>query len=244
MPGALRAPAYKCYAKLTGADLAEMRGELRDHASLGAFFVRRLRQGVRTIDPDPRRLPSPVDGTIQAASRVEAMAVVEAKGRTYPVRDLLAGVGDDVALEGGHAWTIYLGPKDYHRIHSPLDARLVEARHVVGRRFSVQPRILEKRAVLATNERVVLRLESEGGPLLMVLVGALIVGRIRVVGIERFGEGRLAEPRRFARGEEIARFEMGSTVVLIAPPGAATPLERPATGDSVRLGEALAVWHR
>jgi AhpD family alkylhydroperoxidase len=169
VPRPLRSPLYRTYAALTGADLTEMRGALGDHPCLGAFFVRRLRDGLRPIDPDPRALPSPVDGLVQASSPVTAGHVVEAKGRTYPLRDLLAGVGEDLELEGGHAITLYLGPKDYHRIHSPLDAKLVEARHVPGRRLSVQPRVLAKRQVFALNERVVLRLESERHTVLMVL---------------------------------------------------------------------------
>lgn len=244
IPPFLRAPLYRTYGALTGADLTEMHGRPRDYASLGAFFVRRLREGARPVDPAPDVLPSPVDALVQASAPIASGCVVEAKGRTYPLRELLAGVGEDLVLEGGHAVTLYLGPKDYHRIHSPLDARLVEARHVPGRRLSVQPRVLAKRTVLPGNERVVLRLEGERGPLLLVLVGALIVGRIRVVGLERFTAGPLPVPRRFARGEELARFEMGSTVVLVTPPGALEPGSAPEAGGEVKLGARLARWAR
>ena len=112
-----------------------MRGRPVDHASLGQFFVRRLKDGARTFDRDPATLPSPVDCLVQANSPVESGHVVEAKGRTYPIRDLLAGVGEDVELEGGHQLTLYLGPKDYHRI-TPLDARLVGAVPMRGERHS------------------------------------------------------------------------------------------------------------
>lgn len=240
VPKFLRGPIYGTYAKFTGADLTEMQGSPRDHSCLGSFFVRRLRDGVRTWDPDPGRLPSPVDCMVQASSRVTSGEVIEAKGRTYPIRDLLAGVGEDVELEGGHQFTLYLGPKDYHRIHSPLGARLVESRHVAGDRYSVQPSVLAKRRVLPINERVVLRLESDHGPFFMVLVGALIVGRIRVVGVEPMFAGQVDPPRPFARGEEIGRFEMGSTVVMVTPPGFLSPLEATSQGKSIRLGEAIA----
>ncbi len=240
VPKFLRGPIYGTYAKLTGADLTEMQGSPRDHACLGSFFVRRLRDGVRAWDPDSSRLPSPVDCMVQASSPVQAGEVIEAKGRTYPIRDLLAGVGEDVELEGGHQFTLYLGPKDYHRIHCPLDARLVESRHVAGERYSVQPSVLAKRRVLPINERVVLRLESEHGPFFMVLVGAMIVGRIRVVGLEPMFSGKVEPPRPFTRGEEIGRFEMGSTVVMVTPPGFLTPLDSTAQGKSIRLGVAIA----
>lgn len=240
VPKFLRGPIYGTYAKLTGADLTEMQGSPRDHACLGSFFVRRLRDGVRTWEPDPGQLPSPVDGMVQASSPVASGEVIEAKGRTYPIRDLLAGVGEDVELEGGHQFTLYLGPKDYHRIHSPLDARLLESHHVAGERYSVQPAVLAKRRVLPINERVVLRLESDRGPFFMVLVGALIVGRIRVVGLEPMFSGKVDPPRPFGRGEEIGRFEMGSTVVMVTPPGFLSPLEATSQGTSIRLGEAIA----
>lgn len=242
VPPFLRAPLYKGYARATGADLTEMRGELRDHPSLSSFFVRRLRDGARTMDPDPRVLPSPVDGLVQASSTVERGQVIEAKGRTYTLRNLLAGVGEDVELEGGHQFTLYLGPKDYHRIHAPFDAELVEARHVPGRRWSVQPKVLARRTVLSVNERVVLRLVVGSTPCFMVLVGALIVGRIRVVGLERFSDGPLAAPLRFERGAELGRFELGSTVVLVTPPGVIDPASALPSGASVRLGERLAEW--
>jgi len=244
VPPFLRSPLYRTYGALTGADLGEMRGTPKDYASLSAFFVRRLREGARTFDPDSRVLPSPVDAAVQASSPVTAGQVVEAKGRTYPLRELLAGVGEDVPLEGGHQFTLYLGPKDYHRIHAPFAARLVEARHVPGRRWSVQPSVLERRKVLAVNERVVLRLEHSGQTSFMVLVGALIVGRIRVVGLTEFAAGPLAAPLDFARGAELGRFEMGSTVVLITPPGALEPTSVARAGAVVRLGERLAEWRR
>lgn len=239
IPGPLRSPVYRTYARFTGAELADMRGQLRDHGSLGAFFVRRLKDGVRVIDADSGRMPSPVDSMIQAMSPVTEGAVIEAKGRTYPVRELLAGVGEEIDLEGGHQFTLYLGPKDYHRIHSPLDATLVESRHIAGDRFSVQPRVLAKRRVLPINERVVLKMESDRGTFFMVLVGAMIVGRIRVVGLEPFHVGPVVPPRFFARGEELGRFEMGSTVVLVTPPGFLTPIEGVEEGDSIKLGQAI-----
>lgn len=240
VPAPLRGPLYRTYARLTGAELHEMRGRLRDHASLGAFFVRRLADGARPIETDPALMPSPVDALVQASSPVSEGEVVEAKGRRYPIRELLAGVGEDVDLEGGHQFTLYLGPKDYHRIHSPVDGRLIEARHVDGERHSVQPKVLERRRVLPVNERVVLRLQTDRGPLFLVLVGAVVVGRIRVVGLDPLHRGPVEPPRPFARGEELGRFEMGSTVVVVAPPGMLEPLAAGAEGATPRMGEAIA----
>ena len=221
VPQLLRGPLYRGYARFTGANLDESRGPLDIYPSLGAFFVRRLVDGARPIEGDPQQLVSPVDGTLQASGLVSAGSLLQAKGRSYLVRDLLAGVGADLDLEGACAWTLYLGPADYHRIHTPEAGRLVEARWVPGGRYSVAPAVLARRSVLATNERCVLRLETDRGPLLMVLVGALNVGRIRVLGVQPGWDGPLPTPAKFARGEELARFEMGSTVILITPPGVA-----------------------
>jgi len=238
VPGPLRTPLYKAYAAFTGANLGEMRGQPRDYPSLGAFFVRRLADGARTVEADPSLLPSPVDCMVQASSPVTNGMVIEAKERRYPIRTLLAGVGEDVDLNEGHQYTLYLGPKDYHRIHCPLDAQLTEVVHVPGDRHSVQPSVLERRRVLSINERVVCRFESEHGPFFMVLVGAVVVGRIRVVGVDPLHRGPILPPRTFARGEELGRFEMGSTVVLVTPPGFHTPAA--AQGATVRMGEAIA----
>lgn len=244
LPKFLRSPIYRTYAKFTGADLDEMQGRLQDYPSLGTFFVRRLKDGVRVFDLDEDTLPSPVDCLVQSSSPIEGDEVIEAKGRKYGIRELLAGVGADVELEGGHQFTLYLGPRDYHRVHCPEAAELVEAKHVLGERFSVQPKVLAKRRVLPVNERAVLRLHSDRGPYFMVLVGALIVGRIRIVGVEPMFSGTFPEPRRFARGEEIGRFEMGSTVVLVTPPGFLEPNAEIEVGQTLTMGSAIARLHR
>jgi len=239
LPTPLRAPIYSAYARLTGARLDEVRPPLAGYPSLGAFFVRRLVDGARPIDQDPAHTVAPVDGTVQALDPIRSGTILQAKGRAYAVRELLAGVGEDVELEGGFAWTIYLGPRDYHRIHAPEACRLVETRWVPGARYSVNPRVLARRPVLSINERCVLRLETGRGPLLFVLVGALNVGRIRVVGVEPGADGPLGSPLERGRGAELARFEMGSTVVLLAPPGYAHPLPALAPGQPIRLGAPI-----
>lgn len=244
VPRFLRAPVYRGYARFTGADLAEVRLDLADFPSLGAFFVRELRTGARPIDTDPAALVSPVDGRVQSVGPIERGTVLQAKGRTYAVEELTGGLEKGfekpLELEGGFAWTIYLSPRDYHRIHAPLTATLTAARWIPGDRFSVAPAVLDRRRVLDVNERAVLRLESASGTFLLVLVGALNVGRIRVVGVPPSYATEPVRPgARFERGAEIARFEMGSTIVLIAPRGVAVPKSDLSTGDAVRLGTRI-----
>lgn len=238
LPGPTRTAIYRGYSWAMKADPSEAQLPLSAYPSLGAFFVRRLKPGARPIDPAPDRSISPCDGLVQALDRIESGTLLQAKGRAYPVEELLAGAQEGLDLEGAWAVTLYLGPKDYHRVHTPLACELTEVRWVPGDRLSVSPKTVAARPkVLSINERAVLRLETEAGPMFLVMVGALNVGRIRVVGVEPGTTP--AEPVRLERGDELARFEMGSTVVLIHPKGASEPLPETRLGETLRLGQAL-----
>jgi phosphatidylserine decarboxylase len=239
LPSFLRAPVYRAYARATGADLSELRLSLADHPSLSAFFVRRLKQGARPFPADPDLLPSPVDGRVQTLCSIERGTVLQAKGRPYAVAELLGDGPSAAELEGGNAWTIYLSPRDYHRIHSPVDGALARLDWIPGSRYSVAPKVLERREkVLSINERAVLRLETARGPFFLVAVGALNVGRIRVVGVDTHAPA--PKPAlHFARGEELARFEMGSTVVLLSPRGGFAPAPGLSVGAALKMGDTI-----
>lgn len=242
VPRPLRSPLYRAYARCTGANLDEVAHPLDAYASLSAFFVRRLAPGARPIDDDPAVLVSPVDGTAGTSGTITAGLALQVKGRPYPVHDLLAGADEGLHLEGGRYATLYLSPRDYHRIHAPESADLVDVRWVAGTRYPVNATSIRRRLVFPVNERAVLRLETPHGPLLLVCVGALNVGRIRVIGVEPGRDGVPDGGRRFARGEELARFELGSTVVLVAPRGVLAEQPLPPEGTAVRLGRPLARW--
>jgi phosphatidylserine decarboxylase len=238
IPRPLRASVYRGYARATGADLSEVRLPLAEHPSMGAFFVRRLKEGARPIEPDRSLFVSPVDGTVQSLCALERGTLLQAKGKPYALRELLGGE-EDPALEGGFSWTIYLSPRDYHRIHAHDDCRLTRAHWLAGALYSVAPAVLARRMVLPVNERVALRLESARGAFWLVLVGATNVGRMRVVGLDTGREGALAPPLAFERGAELARFEMGSTIVLLAPRGLCAPLAQLREGQQLKLGQAI-----
>lgn len=239
LPRVLRAPLYGAFARAYGVDLSELRIPLAEHPSFAAFFTRRLAAGARPLPHDPGALACPCDGTLQARDRVERGSVLQAKGRAYPVAELLDNEDAARALEGGHAWTIYLSPRDYHRVHAPLTCELAGVRWLPGELFSVNPRVLARREkVLSINERAVLRLATADGPVWLVMVGALNVGRIRVVGVAAGAD--VDAPSRFERGDDLARFELGSTVVLLTPPGRFEPVGTLALGGQLRLGQPLA----
>jgi phosphatidylserine decarboxylase len=220
------------------------------YESFNAFFTRELRPGVRPVADDPQVAVSPVDGTVSQLGRTDAGKLVQAKGMDYTCDALLADTASAARYVGGSFSCLYLAPYNYHRIHMPLDGVLRAARYVPGRLFSVNASTA--RAVpqlFARNERVVCDFDTDHGPLGMVLVGALFVGSIETVfageinpppgrgGVVRTIEAGIG--RRFARGEELGRFNMGSTViVLFGEPAAFMPRIGP--GEPVRMGQPLA----
>ncbi len=241
VPQPLRASVYGLYCRITGADPREAELPLALYPSLGAFFVRRLKPEARPTEQDPNAWTAPCDGTLQALQCVQGGVLLQAKGRAYSLAELLGEGADLAGLEGAWAWTLYLSPRHYHRVHAPADSRLVDVRWIPGERRSVSPDSLARtERVLATNERAVLALESAAGRYHLVMVGALNVGRIRVVGVEPRGTPPPGSPGEFARGAELARFELGSTVVLIVPGASAERVAALAPGASVRLHQPLA----
>lgn len=239
LPRVLRAPAWRLFSRAVGAELQDVERPLAEYASLTDFFVRRLAPGRRPIDPDPHALPSPVDGHVQSIECIDGSGhVLQAKGQPYSVDELLGGLAPD-DLEGWWSWICYLSPRDYHRIHSPFDGRLRDVRWIDGERLSVAPRVLARiPRVFTRNARVVLALETERGPVFMVLVGALNVSRIRLEGVQPDASSG-GPTRTYARGDEVGRFEMGSTVILVTPPDAWRPIPEVGTDAQLRVGTAM-----
>jgi phosphatidylserine decarboxylase len=220
------------------------------YPSFNAFFTRALRPGARAIDRSPEAIVSPVDGMVSQLGRIDANLLLQAKGHTYSLDALLAG---DVALEqrfrGGEFATIYLAPFNYHRIHMPMRGRLESTTYVPGHLFSVNAVTARHVPELfARNERVICTFETDAGVVTMVLVGALFVGSMETVWAgeiapaRRRGVTRLESPTRavvLERGEEMGRFNMGSTVIVLFEPGRTRWSESLAEGASVRLGERI-----
>jgi phosphatidylserine decarboxylase len=218
--------------------------------SFNAFFTRALRAGCRPADPDPRALVCPVDGTVSQAGALDGSYLLQAKGHAYTVEALLDEEPTWPAVfRGGAFATLYLAPFNYHRIHMPLPGTLRAAWYVPGNLFSVNATTAASvPGLFARNERVVCVFED--GPLVfaMVLVGALFVGSMRTVW---HGDITPRRPRRRAdlpvpaqatlpKSAEMGRFNMGSTVILLTPPGAVDWLPAVAPGLPVRVGQTLA----
>jgi phosphatidylserine decarboxylase len=203
-----------------------------------AFFTRALRPEARPVDPDPQRIVSPCDGTLSVAGTLTAGRLLQAKNHDYSIDALLAGNPhySQLLTEGQYA-TVYLAPYNYHRLHLPAAGRLLSAWYVPGRVFSVNAATVARVPNLfARNERVVCVLDGQAGPFVLVLVGALFVGSMSTVwhgDITPWRRSGTRVPARpvelqplnrardtLARGEEFARFNMGSTIVMLFPPAA------------------------
>lgn len=234
-----------------GVDLEEAaEADPRAYPTFNAFFTRALKPGARTPEPDPRALLMPADGRISQCGPIRAGEIFQAKGHSFTAAELLASEEDARPYADGLFATVYLSPKDYHRVHMPWGGRLLRTVHVPGRLFSVGPnavRLVPR--LFARNERLICHFETDFGPMAVVMVGALLVSGVETVwsGIEipQYGD-RVAVKRyadagiALARFDEMARFNYGSTVIVLLPPGVAelSPVLREEV--AVRLGERLA----
>jgi phosphatidylserine decarboxylase len=236
-----------------GVDMAEAaEPDIAAYKSFNDFFTRALKPGARPLAQAD--LVCPVDGAISQFGRIRGEMIFQAKGHDYSARALVGGDAELAArFANGHFATLYLAPKDYHRIHMPCAGRLTRMLHVPGALFSVNPTTARGvPGLFARNERVVCVFEGAGkaaDPFVLVLVGATIVGSMATVWhgvVNPPRPGRLREWRyddpviELAQGAEMGRFLLGSTVVLLYPEGGLqfNPAWMP--GAAVRMGEPMA----
>lgn len=232
-------------------DLGEaLESDPRAYDSFNAFFTRALKPGARVADPDPRALLMPADGRISQCGAIRAGRIFQAKGQSFTAAELLADAGAAAAFDDGLFATVYLSPRDYHRVHMPWNGRLRQTVHVPGRLFSVGPAAVRQvPRLFARNERLVCHFDCDFGPMAVVMVGALLVSGVETAwsGIEipRYGRKVVAKDYRaqhiaLERFAEMARFNYGSTVIVLLPPGAAELAPGLAAETPVRLGQRLA----
>jgi phosphatidylserine decarboxylase len=239
------------FIRLYRIDTADVRGEIPDaFGTFNEFFVRELRDGTRPIDAGPGSIVSPVDGTVSQAGTIVGDALLQAKGRSYTLDDLLA-IELEAArrYENGMFATIYLAPYNYHRVHAPLAGRLVAAHYVPGDLFSVNAATAAIiPGLFRRNERVVLHFETVAGPAAVVLVGALNVGSISTpwsgeLRPRRSGVVEIiditGQPADLAKGDLLGWFNMGSTVIVLLPASVGHWHRHLVPGQSLRMGEAI-----
>jgi len=226
----------------------------RQYESFNAFFTRALRDGARPVDPSPASLVSPVDGAVSQIGRTDGSWLVQAKGLAYTLESLLDEAAPAWApvFRGGAFATLYLAPHNYHRIHMPLAGTLQAAWYVPGQLFSVNATTASQvPGLFARNERLVCVFADGTLSFALILVGALFVGSMSTVWhgevTPRTPRMRTELPLDFVRaglklqkGAEMGRFNMGSTVILLLPPGRSAWLESLAPGSTIRVGQTLA----
>ncbi|MDY6841958.1 MAG: archaetidylserine decarboxylase [Pseudomonadota bacterium] len=248
---ALKNQAIKWFIGRYGVDMSEAaEPDPEAYPSFNAFFTRALKPGIRPLTDGEKTLVSPVDGAISQLGQVTGDRIFQAKGQSFSLSELLGGEQAATApFANGEFSTLYLSPKDYHRVHMPMTGTLRQMIHVPGKLFSVNPVTAENVPNLfARNERVVCIFDTASGPMALVLVGAMIVGSVetRWAGVVVPGSKQVTSSRyegeqaiKFAKGEEMGRFRLGSTVIMVMPKGAVTWNSDQVAGKTVRMGEAF-----
>ncbi len=245
-------PAIRLFCRHFEVDLQEARETAAEgYASFNAFFTRALKSTARPLDKDPRSLCSPADGAISQCGSIHEGRIFQAKGRDYSLEALLGGDTARAAhYAGGEFCTIYLSPRDYHRVHMPVSADLLETLLVPGRLFSVAPHTV--RAVpglFARNERLIAHFDTAVGPMAMILVGAIFVACIETVwtGVATPPHpGHITplphkQPLHLEKGAEMGRFNMGSTVILLFGPDRVQWSADCHPEAAVRMGQRIAM---
>jgi phosphatidylserine decarboxylase len=238
------------FGNMAGVEWSEAKQEkISEYENFNAFFTRELAHGVRPINDDPLSFVCPSDGRISQCGRITNDRILQAKGRHYSIRSLLANDPASAEFNNGFFHTVYLAPRDYHRVHMPLDGHLQRMIHVPGRLFSVAPyTVRQVPNLFARNERVISLFDTTHG-----LMGVVLVGAMLVSSMETVWSGVVTPPRgrkitrgdwsrrdiRIRKGEEMGRFNMGSTVILLLPPGAVSMIDHYESGDNVVMGQKL-----
>ncbi|WP_395345234.1 archaetidylserine decarboxylase [Ningiella sp. W23] len=249
--GAFTQFLIKSFIKAFKIDMQEALHESpSDYKTFNAFFTRPLKEGIRPIQATSQQLCHPVDGAVSQFGEISGDRIFQAKGHDFSLTTLLGGKPELAApFKGGKFATVYLAPKDYHRIHMPIEGKLTDTLHVPGELFSVNPLTAQNvPGLFARNERVVTLFDTPVGKMAIVLVGATVVASIETVWA-----GTITPPAgkyvqhwqhekddiKLAMGEEMGRFKLGSTIVLCFEPNK-IDFEDMSAGMTTRLGHLLA----
>ncbi|MFT7558187.1 MAG: phosphatidylserine decarboxylase [Flavobacteriales bacterium] len=232
-------------------DMSEAAQEdYKEFSCFNDFFIRELKSGARAIESNPKILACPADGAVSQAQAIESGRIYQAKNHSYTTEELLGGqIEEASAFENGHFTTIYLSPKDYHRVHMPIDGTLKSVTYVPGQLFSVNPTTTENvPRLFSRNERAVFLFDTELGPMALIMVGAMIVASVETewAGLIAPCSGKQINTSvehaglDFKKGEELGRFKLGSTVVMCFTENSLQWQKQFSPGQSVQMGEGIA----
>ena len=251
--GAVTHFVIKAFAKKYNVDMSEAKKEnFSDYESFNQFFIRELKDDARKINENPTALCLPADGRVSQIGHIDDERLLQAKGHFFSISDLLAGDEELVnTFKNGEFATIYLSPRDYHRVHMPCDATLRKMIYVPGDLFSVNPFLAEHVPNLfARNERVICVFDTAFGPMVQILVGATITASMSTVWAGVINPPRTGEVKvwtyqgdsaiKLTKGQEMGAFQLGSTVINLFPANSVTLAEHLEVDVPVRMGEFLA----
>lgn len=250
-----KTPFIGWFKKRYNVDMSEaLEEDPFSYENFNAFFTRQLKPDARPIAQDLNAIVSPADGAISQVGAINEQQLLQAKGRTYSVQSLLA-CGEETAAKytDGRFITVYLSPKDYHRVHMPVAGKLLRTTYVPGKLFSVNQQTAGAVPNLfARNERLVCYFDTEVGEMVLVLVGAMIVAGIETVWSGIAAPNSSKEPVDcddfeeivLRTGEEMGRFKLGSTAIVLFQKGAIDFCSTLEAGNSIRMGEKIAVKNR
>ena len=251
--GAVTHFVIKAFAKKYNVDMSEAKKEnFSDYESFNQFFIRELKDDARKINENPTALCLPADGRVSQIGHIDDERLLQAKGHFFSLSDLLAGDEELVnTFKNGEFATIYLSPRDYHRVHMPCDATLRKMIYVPGDLFSVNPFLAEHVPNLfARNERVICVFDTAFGPMVQILVGATITASMSTVWAGVINPPRTGEVKvwtyqgdnaiKLTKGQEMGAFQLGSTVINLFPANSVTLVEHLEVDVPVRMGEILA----
>lgn len=238
-----------CFQEAAEPDVSKYR-------SFNDFFTRRLKAEARPIDANPYTAISPADSAIAQMGQIEKNRLIQAKGQYFTLENLLAGDAASQTFENGSFITQYLAPHDYHRVHMPLDGQLKSMIYIPGRLFSVNPRITAViPGIMARNERVVCIFETEAGLMAVIMVGAMIVGNMETIWAGRlpilnkrhiatthYGAG--SPPVFLNKGEEMGRFRLGSTTIVLFEKDRFNFAANLNWGLLIKMGQSLGTFSR
>lgn len=221
------------FAKAYGIRIEDAEKSLHEYQSVNEFFTRKLKPGLRPIDQGTDVLVSPVDSMITGMGPIESGLMVNVKGQDYTVEDLLNHNPRRINYDQGYFYVLYLSPTDYHRIHTPVSGTVIEKEHVPGKVYPVNEFGLRyMRKTLSRNERLITIMQHNKGEIAVIKVGALNVSSIQYVS---------DLPNTLERGDELALFEFGSTVVLLMENDTFIPRDDLKVGSKLKMGEKLGI---
>jgi phosphatidylserine decarboxylase len=248
LPGPLARASVEWFAKRYDINMDEAERPISSYKTIGDLFTRKLKPGVRPLG---QGILHPADSAITEAGIIEHQTLIQAKGKTYTVSELIRSPHFSANFEGGSFLTYYLCPTDYHRVHSPVDGRIIWSCHVPGELWPVNPWSVKKiKGLFAVNERIVIMIETPRGKAALVLVAATNVGNMTTsfdpelnssfrTGIRQVRERSYSPPIPIQRGAEVGVFHMGSTVIMLYEKGMLSAEPESFKGHHVKMGQAL-----